>query len=333
LRLEDVDYPKLEPDGAIMRVKATLICGGDLVWYERGGLGGPGSSRSIEGHEWSGEVVEVGANVTNLRPGDRVPTAGYGAFAEYVGIPDTYRVQKLPEHISYEVGAFTEPLSIGTSLAMRAEPSLGDTVVVFGAGAIGLGAAQVFRIMGASKVIVVEIAKKRLEVAKATGADVVINATEEDPVEKVNDITSGTGADIVAICTTAPDAFRRAFDAARGGDLYQTQVNKAAATRGYRAGLEIRMLNRKAIDPLGLGGKVVMVAGGQPPDYQLPVVQKMLTVRGSWGGDMTMSLELLSSGKIDVEPWITHEFPLDRIDEAFETQLRRDEAVKVVIKP
>ena len=80
LRVEDVSDPELEPDGAIIRIKATLICGGDLPWYERGGMGMAGLGHPIEGHEWSGEVVEVGANVTNIKTGDRVPTAGYGGL-------------------------------------------------------------------------------------------------------------------------------------------------------------------------------------------------------------------------------------------------------------
>ena len=280
----------------------------------------PELAHAVEGHEWSGEVVEVGANVTNLKVGDRVPTMGYGAFAEYVGVPNVALRPPLllPDHISYEVGATTEPLGVGVKLAMRAEPVLGDTVVVLGAGAIGQGTWQAFRAMGASKVIVVEVAKKRLEVAKALGADVVINAAEEDPVEKVKEVTSGEGADIVALCTTAPDAWRQAFEVVRGGALWHTIVMK-----------------KPAIDPSGPGGKVVMVAGTQPPDFRLPIVQKELTFRGSWGGNMKQALELLRSGKVNTEPWVTDtpEFSLDEIKEAFETQLKRDESVKVVIRP
>ena len=290
LQIEEVEDPKLQqPNGAIIKVVASGICGGDLGWYERGGWGNAALETAIEGHEWSGEVVEVGTGVTHIKPGDRVPTVAYGGYAEYVGTADARGVLKLPEGTSFEVGSTVEPLGVGVKLAMRAEPVLGETVAVFGAGAIGEGAWQVFRAMGITNVIVVEVAKKRLEVARSLGADVVIDATQEDPVEKIKEVTLGEGADIVAICCTAQDAWRQAFEVVRGGGLYHTIMMKKPATNP-------------------IGGKVVMVAGSIPQGWQPPIVQKEITVRGSWGGNMKAALDLIRTGKVDTAPWVTHDF-------------------------
>ena len=261
-RVEDVVDPKLASDGIVLRVKAFGICGSELPLYERGlpservqERGVEAVSMSMTGHEFSGEVVEVGADVNNVRPGDRIAAGGYYGFSEYRSIP-ARAVLPLPDNMSYEVGATIEPVGIGVGLAMKAEPVLGDTVAVLGAGMIGQGTWQVFKAMGASKAIVIDIVEKRLEVAKALGADVVINAAEDDAVEKVNEITSGEGVDIVAYCCTAPTAFQQAFEIVRGGGLYQMQVRGITTVAG------------RPIDPQSLGGKVVMVAA--PPQVSIP---------------------------------------------------------------
>jgi len=142
-RVENVSDPKLQPDGIIVRVKACGICGSELPLYKRGlpseavqKRGLEAVSMSMLGHEWSGEVAEVGANVTHIKPGGRVIGSGYGAFAEYVSV-SARSVMPLPDPMSYEVGATVEPTGIGMNVAMNAEPVAEDTVVVFGAGTIG----------------------------------------------------------------------------------------------------------------------------------------------------------------------------------------------------
>jgi len=136
-RIEDVNDPTLKPDGAIIRVKATGICGSDLHIYNQGGTE---QSVRVLGHEFSGEVVDVGANVTDVKPGMRVVVGGSGAYAEYVGIPRValnWNVLPLPDDMSFEAGALTEPTSVGVNAAKRAEPKADDIVVVMGAGMIG----------------------------------------------------------------------------------------------------------------------------------------------------------------------------------------------------
>ncbi len=318
-RVEEVDDPKAGPDDIIIRVKAVGLCGSELPLFQRGlpspaveAQGLEAASHASLGHEWSGEVVEVGANVKDVKVGERVLQPGYGGFVEY------YVTQRgsmrMPEGMSYEVGATVEPTGIAMKAAMKTEPKPGDTVAVIGAGPIGQIGLQIYREMGASKVIVTEIAKRRLVSAEALGADLVIDAANEDPVEKVLEATSGEGVDIVAIFTDSSDAWQYAFQLVRGGGLYHSIVMKKPVTNPE-------------------GGRVVMIAGSPPPNWQSPIMQKELTVRGSWGGSMKEGLEFVAAGRVNTRDLITHEFPMDDINEAFEMQLTRDESIKVLVKP
>lgn len=226
-----------------------------------------------------------------------------GGFAERVSIPMAmaYRtVFPLPENMSYEVGATLEPLSVALYGVHRAEPAPGDTVVIQGAGPIGLCALQSFKAMGLSKIIVIGgKRKKRLALAKAMGADIVISAEEEDPVKRVYEAKSGKGADIVAETAGAPPTMRRAIDMAC------------------------------------FKGKIIVYTLSAWPDPKWTVDDiflKQLTLIGTQGGGALEPLELVQAGKVNTKSLITHEFPLDRIKEAFETALTNDEAVKVMVK-
>ena len=218
LRIEDVNKPELSPNGVVIKVKAAGICGSDLHPYKAGGLleSGEAEPGLIMGHEFAGDVVEVGPNVSGIKVGDRVTAhsvlrcgecdwcrkgqynrcvnmsiLGFhapGAFAEYISIPlavPNETVFILPDTFSYQDGALIEPLSTGANVALRAQPRKEDVAVVLGAGIIGLTTMQSLKALGAGKVIITDISEKRLEVAKATGADMVINAKKEDPVKIV----------------------------------------------------------------------------------------------------------------------------------------------------
>ena len=323
-RVENVSDPVLDPDGVILRVKACGICGSDVHTYHQGGL--PGAPRVL-GHEFSGEVIEAGANVTGIKKGDRLAGRGGAAFAEYIGIPralldksfDCWTVM-LPEDMSYDVGATIEPVSCGVNAAKRAEPRAEDIVVVLGAGIIGQSTWQAFKAMGVSRVIVSELGRKRLEAAQALGADMVINAAEEDPVERINEITSGEGADIVADCAGSASTLRQATEMVRGGGYWQMM-------RGPRGGT--------AIDLLSDGGKIMQVGNSERlAEWQPATVSaKGVRVIGCIVGRVGEALELMRAGKINTEPLVTHEFPLEEITEAFEMQARPEEAVKVLSKP
>jgi len=331
--VEDIDEPKVEPGGIIVGVKVCGICGSDLYRYDAG----PPQGRM--GHEYSGEVVEVGAGVTGIKKGDRVAGRGGRAFAEYMSIPrawigrdfDCWTVM-LPADMSYEVGATIEPISVGVNVARRAEPRAGDTVVVLGAGMIGQGTWQAFRAMGASRVIVTEIGEKRLEVTGALGADMVINALEEEPVKKVLEATSGEGADIVAECAGAAATLEQATDMVRAGGFWKMSRDwQTTEARGLS-----RPSDTMATDTLlSDGGKIMLVAAPGGPFEWRPgsLVGKSVSVIGCIAGAIAPAMDLMQQGKIDTRPLITHEFPLEDVSEAFRVQANPEEAIKVLVKP
>ena len=186
MAVQELPDPVLQPNGIVIRVRACGICGSDLHIYKRGAMSIAGTQ--ILGHEFSGDVAKVGANVVGIKVGDRVTALSGGAYAEYVGIPMAMlglSVFALPDDMSYEVGATIEPLTLGVNAATRAQPKPEDFVVIIGAGMIGQSTLQAFKAMGVSRVIVSEMGKKRMEVAKAMGADVVIDAAREDAVSRV----------------------------------------------------------------------------------------------------------------------------------------------------
>ena len=219
IRVENRPDPILMPNGIIIKVRACGICGSDLhpndTWDTKNGM--------ILGHEFSGDVVEVGQKVEGIRVGDRVTAMGYencgecywcekdkphrctgrkyvgyafpGGFAEYVSIPVAIfdkTVFKLPDTVSYEAGATVEPLSISVYAARRAEPISGQTVFIIGAGMIGQCVLKACKAMGAAKVIISEMGRKRIEVAESHGADRVIDAGKENVHELLSEATAKT---------------------------------------------------------------------------------------------------------------------------------------------
>lgn len=324
IRYETVPDPIVEPTSIVLKVKACGVCGTDLHIYKLGEKKG-----LILGHEFSGEVAEVGADVSDIKPGDRVIAVGYrpclecywckkgqvfrcsnlaiagdqipGAFAEYISIPFAKlgrNVFKLSDKLTYEEAATVEPLSVGYYSVKRAQPQPQDTVVVIGVGIIGLGIVQILKTMGVSKIIATGRRPKRLELAKMSGADVVIDAASEDPLAAVSKITSGLGVDIVLECAGSPESFRQSIEMVRGG------------------------------------GKVMLVALYESPITWDPAIAiyKNVTLIGCLGGNFPKVLELLETGKINAKPLIVHQFPLSRISEAFETQIKAQDAVKVMVK-
>ena len=338
VRVENVSNPELETNGILIRVKACGICGSDMHPYRVGGLIEPGL---IMGHEFSGDVIEVGANVTDIERGSRVTAVSVqpcgkchlcvekqthrcpdmkvlgvhmpGAFAEYISIPlalINQTVFLLPDEVSYEEGATVEPLSVGEHIVRRAEPTTEDNAVILGVGTIGQCALQVFRTTGVAKVIVSEVSKKRLEIAKAMGADLVINAAKEDPVQRIREVTSERGADIVVECAGAPTTFQQAIEMIRGS-------------------------LQQAFEEVRPDGKIMLMGIYEQPIKWTPntIIRKSVRMIGCYSGSFPVAIELLKTGKVNTRSLITHEYPLDRAAEAFEAQLNADEAIKVLIKP
>jgi len=325
IRTETVPDPKVEPGGVIIRVKACGVCGSDLHVYREEGHEG-----TIFGHEFSGDVVEVGTGVSDIRIGERVTAVGFrpcgtcfwcreekphrcsnmallgyqipGAMAEFVSIPFAAlgrNVFRLPQELTYEDGATVEPLSISLFSVKRAQPKERDTVVVLGAGVIGLGAIQVLKAMDVSRVLAAGRRASRLQAARDCGADLVVDAASEDVLEAIMAGTSGVGPDIVVECAGSPDTFRQAIDMVRGG------------------------------------GKIMLVGIFEQPFAWEPreVIIKNLTLIGCLGGNFPGAIDLLKSAKVNTRSFVTHRFSLDKAAEAFRVQAKDPEAIKVMIIP
>ena len=319
IRVEEVEEPKLETAGDILiRVRASGICGSDLHPYRNAEPATPGR---IMGHEFSGDVAEIGSEVEGLKAGDRVVTVSFGANAEYIRISREARptVVPLPPEVSYSEAATIEPLANSIHIANLANPTDEETVVIMGAGAIGLGVIQVLRTRCSARVIVIDYSDKRLATAQELGADVIINAGREDPYQKVLELTGKTTIAFIE-------------------DMPAGNVDIVCDCAGWFAVDAAVPPLQQALLMLKPNGKLIEHSIFEKPpeiNYFL-LVRKGIKLLGSWGfvmDEFTQAIEMIRSGKVDRKPIITHEFPLDRAKEAFETQLNYEEAIKVLLIP
>ena len=319
IRVEEVETPKLETAGDVLiRVRASGICGSDLHPYRNAEPIDPGR---IMGHEFSGDVAEIGSQVEGLKVGDRVMAVSFGGNAEYIRIPPEARpiVIPLPPEVSYSEAATNEPLANSIHIANLANPTDDETIVIIGVGAIGLGVIQVLRTRCSAKVIVIDYSDKRLTTAQELGADVVINAGRQDPYQKILEMTGKT---TIAFMEEIPAG----------------NVDTVCDCAGWFTVDTGTPPLQQALLMLKQNGKLIEHSIFEKPpeiNYFL-LVRKGIKLLGSWGfilEEYTQALELIRSGKVDRKPLITHEFPLDRVKEAFETQLNYEEAIKVLLKP
>jgi L-iditol 2-dehydrogenase len=331
LRVEEVAKPEVEHGEVLVKVKAATTCGTDLKIFQRGYVEGVIKLPTVFGHEWAGEVAEVGEGTSWSKVGMRVRAGNsatclrcpmcqkgsfnlcedmmwlWGAYAEYIKVPARMvlvNMQEIPAHVSFEEAAVTEPLACVLRGAEKANMKLGDSVAIIGAGPIGLLHLLVARRLGAERVIVSDLVDERLEFAVKLGADEVVNAGREDAVERVKELTSGYGADVVIEAIGTPNTWEQALKMA------------------------------------GKGG-VVLEFGGCPPRTEIRVSTEMLhygdlTVIGAFHttpAHFKKALNLIASGTIDVKPLITRKMPLEKIKEAFETLTTSKKDVKIAINP
>lgn len=323
IRFEEVERPKIEASEILIKVRACGICGSDLHTYKLGlfpELGLPIDSGRILGHEFGGDVVEAGEQVEAVKVRDRVTAITMGAMAEYVKVTPfmNLNVFHLPSEVSYEEAATNEPLATSLHAVGLANPIEGETIMVMGAGIVGLGVLQVLKARYSNRVIVADLSQKRLAIAKQLGADVIISAGADDPYEKLLEIVG-----------PAPQMFYPEPSCAV--DIAIDCVGRIADIPGAPVVQQLLKIVRE-------GGKVVLVgAYEETVELDLNVLMiKGQRVFGSFGygpEEFGEALELIRAGKVDRKPLISHEFTLDRAKEAFETQLRVGEAIKVLFKP
>lgn len=331
LQVEEVATPEAGPEDVVLAIRACGICGSDLHTYLHGSFVEPGQ---VMGHEFAGEVVAAGADVEGLEVGDRVTgspivpcgncprcaegrfnlcgsawTSGIaygrpGAFAEFLKIPNPVpgqNVFKLGDEVSDEAGTLVEPLAVAVHAVKLAEPVEGSTALVLGLGTIGQQTIQALRGRGAGRIIGVDISALRIEAAKTLGAEAVDgSAGVEDAVGAL--LGDGDEIDLVFECSGIPS------------------------------------LANAALGLIRAGGTIVVLALYDDPVTFNPtiLVQKEIRFQGSiayTGDDFRDAVELLRSGVAKSDPLITQRESLDNVGEAFSTQLRKDESIKVLVKP
>jgi len=341
MRLEDVLEPEAGPGEVKIKVKWCGICGSEIHEYEFGPLlvpvkrphPGTGKIAPITlGHEFSGQVVKVGSGVANINVGDRVtvrPTipcykcyyckqgkhiqcvvlgsiggAADGAFAEYVVVP-VDNVYKLPDEVTYEAGAFVEPLACGVHAVNRSRMNLGDTVAIIGAGPIGLLTMQAAIAAGAGKVIVFEMLSRRIKSAKELGATAVVNPKEVDPGKAIAELTEGRRADAAFECAGPSEA----------------------------------LLLAEAM--VGRGGTIVevgqMIGSCNFPFPSLFMREKAIITSQGYIGEFPAAISFLATGRVKCDPlMISAKIKLDDIMEKGIKELlseRKTEHCKILVSP
>lgn len=256
LRIEQIEEPKALPGKVKIKVEWCGICGSDLHEYTAGPIFIPGNEPHpltgeqapvVMGHEFSGQVVEVGEGVSRIQKGDRVVVepifncgecaacrqgkynlcekmgflglaGGGGGFSEYVAA-DEHMVHKIPESVSFEQGALVEPSAVALYAVRSSKLKVGDKAVVFGAGPIGLLVIEALKASGASKIYAVELSPERSQKATELGAHVINPKEVNDVVEEIHRLTDG-GADVVYEVTGVPPVLEQALESVRiGGEL------------------------------------------------------------------------------------------------------------------
>jgi L-iditol 2-dehydrogenase len=330
IELRDVPEPNPGAGQVKVKIEAVGICGSDLHIYNWD-IGIPTRVPFIIGHEFSGIITEIGSGVDFLKTGDRVTAEnsfrvcgrcmqcatgdynlcrerralGYavdGAYTEYVVVPQE-RVHPLPDSVDFITAALTDP----SACAYHAVQELtgvdaGDTVMIAGAGAMGLFAVQYVKANGGIAVISgIEKDKQRLEIARKLGADVTIDASREDPKRIIMDRTGGTGADIFLECSGSEKAARTGLDLLRRQGKY-TQIG----IFGHPINLDLDKI---------LYGEIRMIGSFS---------QKYTAWR--------QAIKLFSLGIIQARPLVTDILPLEQWQEGFQRSMD-GRAVKVVFKP
>ncbi|MGG1479541.1 2,3-butanediol dehydrogenase [Bacillus smithii] len=338
IRVEEVEEPKVEKGKVKIQVEWAGICGSDLHEYVAGPIFIPVKEPHpiskdvapiIMGHEFSGRVVEVGEGVTKVKVGDPVVVepilrcgkcpackqgkynlcenlgfhglaGGGGGFSEYT-VVDEYMVHKMPEGLSFEQGALVEPAAVALHAVRSSKIKAGDKAAVFGTGPIGLLVIEALKAAGASEIYAVEVSEERLQKALELGATAVINPKNEDPVQKLLELTDG-GVDVSFEVTGVPAVLQQ------------------------------------AVDSTSFEGETVIVSIWEKEANLLPnnIVLKERNVKGviAYRDIFPAVMNLMKQGYFPAEKLVTKKIKLDQIvEEGFEKLIKEKDQVKILVKP
>lgn len=305
--MNELAIPKIADDEVLLASRSVGICHSDIELLE-GRYIIPFEYPVIPGHEWSGEIIEVGKKVTKYKAGDRVVGEcvigqehfGFsisGAMAEFF-IAKADWLHKLPDNVSYTQGALVEPFSCGYYATVRSDNmDASDTVMVFGAGPIGLGVIAASAAKGA-RVIVAEPSQARAKIAQGLGAEVIVDPSKGDFLEEVREATFGVGPSVVIDASGKPQAMASTLDVA-----------------GFRARIVI----------IGIS------VGGEAPARLGQIQSKELQVRGIIGspGVWPETIRFLSRTGVDLSSIVTSTFDISEADKAYQTVLNDKSQIKV----
>jgi threonine 3-dehydrogenase len=317
LSLKDVPVPGIGPDDVLIRVHRTGICGTDIhIWSWDAWAARTVPTPLVTGHEFAGEIVEVGSGVHDLRVGQRVSGEGHligktsrqsrsgkfhldpetrgigvnepGAFAEYLRLP-AFNAVPLPDSIDDEVGAILDPLGNAVHTALSFD-LIGEDVLITGAGPIGIMAAAVARHVGARNVVITDVNHLRLELAAKVADVVPVNVATEDLKDTMSRLHMVQGFDV------------------------------GLEMSGSQAALD------QMVESLVMGGRIALlgIPPGQSPVDWSRIVLKSLTLKGIYGREIFETwykmIAMLENG-LDVRRVITHRFPVGDYRQGFEAML------------
>lgn len=310
----DAPLPDVGPNDVLIKIKKTAICGTDIhiyKWDEWSQKSVPVGL--ITGHEYAGVIEKVGSEVKGFKPGQRVSGEGHitcghcrncrggrqhlcieqkgvgvnrqGAFAEYLSLPAS-NVVKIPDDIGDDVAAIFDPFGNATHTALSFD-LVGEDVLITGAGPIGIMAASICKHAGARNIVVTDVNDYRLGLAKKMGATRTVNVAKETLREVMGDLKMTEGFDVGLEMSGNPDAFRQMIETMRAA------------------------------------GKIALL-GIPPGDMGIDwgkFIFKGLTIKGIYGREMFETwhkmIAMVQSG-LDLKPVITHRFPVDDFQEAFD---------------
>lgn len=331
--IKEIPIPQIKETEVLVSIEYVGICGSDVHYYHSGNCGAYKVNLEEDfmlGHECAGTIVKIGDKVENLKVGDRVAlepgiTCGkcefcksghynlcpevvflatppvQGCNEEFIAFPADMCF-KLPENVSSKEGALIEPLSVGFYAAEQGNVSTGDTVVILGAGCIGLVTLLACKANGAGKIIVADLVQARLDKAMELGATAVINSGNEDALERINELTNGRGADVVFETAGSPVTIAQTpFIVRRGGTI-----------------------------------TLVGISAKEEINYNFAqIMDKEATIKSvfRYKNIYSKAIAAVASGAIDLKNIVTHEFKLENIQEAYnEAVNNKTNLVKAVIK-